>query len=146
MGTRSRARIHVAVDQRPDRELGFRCAGPIICSVRLYHYSNVDTSTLVPSHGGRRHEGEDPRAVGKPVLWLSDASMSSTPPHDFEYVVDVDEGDPALFRDELFAKGIDALVKQFGSGRFHWYWLERTIVPVEKRRWSPTSHSYEPAA
>lgn len=114
--------------------------------MKLFHYSNADVTKLVPSVGARRHDGEDRRAVGRRVLWLSTVPMRMEPPREFEYVVEVDPGDPALFIDEPFARSIEAMGRRFGEDglAMRFYWLEREIEPSSKKKWSPESRSYEP--
>jgi hypothetical protein len=68
----------------------------------LYHFADTSHSELLPSVGSRRHEAEDPRAVGKAVVWLTDSPARAPSVENnarFRHEVEVDENDPCLFKD-----------------------------------------------
>ncbi len=109
--------------------------------MRLFRYTNVDALVVSPQVGGHRHGGEDPRAVGKAVLWLSDCSMMMHPLRTFECEVEIDEDDPLLFVDERAKAMARGAQRMFGAGDPPlWYWYEGSIDVSTRRAWdSPTS-------
>ena len=69
----------------------------------LYHFSENRYFELVPVTGARRHGAEDPRAVGKAVVWLTNSSERAPGVESrarFRHEVDVAKNDPCLFKDE----------------------------------------------
>jgi hypothetical protein len=70
----------------------------------LYHFSDTCyPDELLPNVGSRRHEAEDSRAVGNPVVWLTDSTDRAPGIENqgcFRHEVEVDENDPNLFKDE----------------------------------------------
>lgn len=123
--------------------------------MKLFHSTDAEVKTLQPTIGGSRHAGEDERAVGKPLVWLSnqpehrrvrreDGNMR---PDLFRYEVEVDENDPALHVDEEIARGVAALAKMSGDagiGSLRWYFVEHAVDVVAAEKWDPVSRTFVP--
>jgi hypothetical protein len=98
---------------------------------------------LEPSLGGSRHSGEDPRAINQPVVWVHNRELISSEdkegPHEFLYIVEVDESDPKLYVDAPFGRlmeqcGEDGLMSTTEPWR--WYFYTGSLPVKEIRRWN----------
>lgn len=114
----------------------------------LYHVTHKQFQILTPTVGDARHGGEDPRAVGKPVVWLTnDVKMVRTDKNNavipFQHEMDIADSDPNLFMDELFdefQKQGDALLGRKSTMRWYFYMQQLTVRQV--RRWDPNVLKY----
>jgi hypothetical protein len=71
--------------------------------ILLYHFANTQYSELLPVIGANRHSSEDPRAIEKPVVWLTDSPIRAPGVEaqaQFRHEVEIEEDDPCLFKDE----------------------------------------------
>jgi hypothetical protein len=115
--------------------------------MKLFHLSNVAYPRLEPQLGSTRNGGEDPRAVGVPVVWLSNSqAMRREGPNgevpEFQLEVEVPEDDPHLFLGEPFAKLMEAGVT-FGSDiPLRWYFVTRSVDVAGVRHWDPALNDY----
>lgn len=75
--------------------------------MQLYHFSKICLDRLIPQEGNRRHNSEDARAAGRPVVWLTD-NPNRAPGVEgaakFRHTVEVEESDPLLTKDESVEK------------------------------------------
>jgi len=94
----------------------------------LFHNSNDNLTKLVPKVGSSRHSGEDPRAVGKPVVWLSNKPQLDQSSMKYRYEVEISENDPDLMMDEPFAKLQQDFAKMFNmENNWRWYFCFREL-------------------
>jgi hypothetical protein len=111
----------------------------------FYHYSRQKLEVLEPALGNARHEGEDPRAVGKPVVWLSDREVDSFDgregPKKFLHVVEIDEGDPDLFADRSVDQFMEQVAKDLGLALPRWFFFVRSVPVNAVREWDGTKYS-----
>lgn len=116
--------------------------------MKLFHLSDVAHQQLQPQMGKKRHGGEDPRAVGVPVVWLAnDPAMRAQGPSgevlQYQHEVDVADDDPDLFIDQPFATLTEESDKVFGTKTtLRWYFLKRAIDVVVVRRWDAARNGY----
>jgi len=129
---------------------GWATWGPVVLwgSMKLFHLADAEYRQLQPQLGAKRHGGEDPRAVGVPVVWLSnDQGMRAQRPNrevpQFQHEVDVPDDDPYLFVDEPFAAMSTQYDKMFGTRTtLRWYFLKRAVDVTTVRRWDPVLGTY----
>lgn len=88
----------------------------------FYHNSNVLLEKLIPTIGKSRHNGEDPRAVGKAVVWLSNLPQVDEQPSKYRYVVEIDENSSLLFMDEPFNRLQINFNALFPNNNNNWRW------------------------
>ena len=113
-------------------------------TIVLYHTSEMLVDKLIPAVGGNRHSGEDPRAVGKSVVWLSNQIMCSDPPFRYLYEVELDENDPELIKDAPFDILMQKMNKQFqNSDNLRWYFTEKTLDVLTIKVWNSEKECYE---
>lgn len=116
--------------------------------MKLFHLADAHYQQLQPQIGTKRHGGEDPRAVGVPVVWLAnDQTMRAQGPNgevpQYQHEVDVPDDDPDLFIDEPFAAMMEQGDKVFGTRTtLRWYFLKRAIDVVVVRRWDAARNDY----
>jgi hypothetical protein len=116
--------------------------------MRLFHLSHSRYSRLEPQVGSKRHDGEDPRAVGVPVVWLAnDPKMRSQGPSGevpaYQHEVDVPDDDPALQVDEPFDQMMKQGDKMFGTSTvLRWYFLTRGVDVLAVKTWDASSRDY----
>ena len=111
--------------------------------MRYYHNSDEQLTKLDPRIGGRRHGAEDPRAVGKPVVWLSNKPQLDQPPTKYQYEVEITEGDPDLFMDEPFAKLQEDFSKQFNvDNDWRWFFCLRELDVIATYGWDESTNVY----
>lgn len=113
----------------------------------LYHCSNQQFSVLLPKLGGSRHGDEDPRAVGKLVVWLSnDQKMyrqdSSGAVDVYQHEVDIDQADPNLLMDAPFAELMKGMPPLIPASPLRWYFYLGQLEVVKVRKWDATTSSY----
>ena len=91
---------------------------------------------IQPTIGSTRHAGEDPRAVGKAVIWLTTYechlfvdSESKEVTHKYRHRVNVDNKDPDLCIDEPMEKNNKEMKQLFGEDKtYHnWYFYTNTL-------------------
>ena len=101
--------------------------------MKLYHSSFQQLSILVPKIGYGRHNGEDPRAVNEPVVYLtnddSEIFYRKGIVFPYKYTVEIDENDYELFLDEVDFEFKQEFNKVFGNTIEDslWYFLKRPI-------------------
>ncbi|PIC87995.1 hypothetical protein CSV72_02270 [Sporosarcina sp. P20a] len=111
--------------------------------MKLYHSSYLKLSILNPTVGSDRHDGEDPRAVGQPVVYLTAAEdekmRGKGEDHvaTYKYIVEIPEDDPDLFIDEkdfLFIQECNQAFEENDLTR--WYFLKRSIAVKQTLEWN----------
>jgi hypothetical protein len=111
--------------------------------MRLYHVSTQKfDDVLSPVVGPRRHGGEDRRAVGNPVIWLTnDPTMKAESPEGtidrYQHEVEIPENDPHLFLDTDF----DVFMSDTMS-TMRWYFYTGTLKVVRVREYDPAKGQY----
>ncbi len=109
----------------------------------LYHNSNELLAKLTPKLGHSRHDGEDPRAVGKPVVWFSNKPQVDKPPMKYRYEVDIPEDDSDLLLDEPFAKLQVNFSKMFKvNNDWRWYFCFHEVDVNATYEWDPNKSDY----
>jgi hypothetical protein len=108
----------------------------------LFHYSDALLTVLTPMIGGSRHGGEDPRAVGVPVVWLANQPQLSKPPKKYEYKVEVPDEDPDLCEDEQVARAAVQMKKMFGTEMVRWFFLKRSVAVKSTKVWDASQDKY----
>ncbi|QHE59781.1 hypothetical protein FHE72_01055 [Rossellomorea vietnamensis] len=108
--------------------------------MKLFHSSNKRLSTLTPTIGGSRHKGEDPRAVNKPVVYLTTSEEETFAEngitHRFKYIVEMSLNDPDLYLDEKDFEFRQECNETFGENdTTRWYFLKKPISVLETLEW-----------
>ncbi|MBW5471557.1 hypothetical protein GPJ61_27605 [Brevibacillus formosus] len=103
----------------------------------LYHFSDCDVDILQPMIGKNRHDGEDPLAVDKPVIYLTNCSdmIIDGQRRLFRYTVEIDLNDPQLKPDRLFNQMMEGN-KNIGEPQWFFYIYFTSITPVKKEKWN----------
>lgn len=114
----------------------------------LYHLADEKFDVIQPSISARRHTGEDPRAVGKPVVWFTnDPKMVRRDENGvatkYQHEVEIADDDPDLFMDELFDQFQKRDEVTFGTPfPMRWYFYGHPVKVQHVRTWDPTSEAY----
>lgn len=116
----------------------------------FYHVSSQKFDTLLPVVGASRHGGEDPRAVDKPVVWLSNDPRSYREDSEgmvarYQHEVDIPENDPDLHMDEgfdHFMKEADAAFPDKPPSLLRWYFCFRAVKVTRVGEWDATARRY----
>ena len=109
----------------------------------FFHNSNEKLTRIIPHIGGSRHGGEDPRAVGKAVVWLSNKPQTDIPPMKYQYEVEISPDDPDLLMDEPFGKLQEDFGKLFNvTNDWRWYFCLKEVEVVTTSEWDPNTSSY----
>ena len=108
--------------------------------MRLFHSSSEKLSVLEPMLGDSRHKGEDPRAIDKPVLYLTTAEDEIFSYKDkvaqYKYVVEIDDDDTNLFLDEKDYEFMKECNEEYPEMQIRrWYFSLRPIQVTETFEW-----------
>lgn len=118
--------------------------------MRLFHSSFEQLSILEPRLGESRHKGEDPRAVGKAVVYLT-TSADEIFSHKgiiipYKYIVEIDENDTYLFLDEKdfeFNQDCNRDYEDLQDDT-KWYFSFRSIKVMETLEWDGVKYVKRP--
>ncbi|MEK5183221.1 hypothetical protein [Paenibacillus sp. FSL P4-0288] len=109
--------------------------------MKLYHSTCIKLSVIDPMIGNYRHDGEDPRAVNQPVVYLTtdkdELFWNVDEEATYKYVVEIDENDPDLcldVKDYEFKKKCN---EELGvSVNNKWYFYLKPINVSETFEWN----------
>lgn len=112
--------------------------------VRFFHLSNTKHEGVIPpAVGDSRHGAEDPRAVGKPVVWLSNEPMTRSDNPIYQYEVELDPADPLLHEDELFKQGTATVNAIFSTkSTLGWFFYEGSAPIAATQTWDADAGKY----
>jgi hypothetical protein len=112
--------------------------------MKFFHLSNsAHTATIPPTVGASRHEGEDRRAIGKAVVWLSNEPMTRSDHPAYQYEVDLDPNDPLLCEDEPFKQLTAQANAVFGkNSALGWFFYFGDVPITTRRTWDQTLGKY----
>lgn len=109
--------------------------------MRLYHFTDLWLTKLVPKIGEISYLPEELKSFNLPVIWLSNLpNIPSCQKTRYRYSVDVPDNDPGLHFDK--AQQIAAQVFQLISDNEVpvWYYLTREIDVLETWEWHGTEY------
>lgn len=114
--------------------------------MKFWHLSHSKyEGTIPPTVGSSRHDAEDPRAVGKEVVWLSNEPMVRADHPAYQYEVDLDPDDPKLFEDDLFKQGTAQVNAVFGTkSTLGWFFYFGPVPITATRTWDDAAGRYVP--
>ncbi len=122
--------------------------------MKFFHYSDFSCDTLEPVVGGGRHDGEDDRAVDRPVVWLASQWMrrQGAGPGGiarYQYEVEIDEADLQLHEDRKFADLTAQYNQMFRGGQgevesLRWFFYEGSLRPATRSVWDGTEYLTDP--
>lgn len=112
--------------------------------MKFFHLANIKyEGAIPPTVGPTRHDAEDPRAVGKAVVWLSDAPMVRSDAPMYQYEVELDPADPNLCEDEPFKQSKAGFEGVFSSEfTLGWYFYFGDVPIVTRRTWDAKAQKY----